>query len=89
MSGTMEGDDGEAKTRVGFQNYLGAAHTAQRSPSLKDALHRHSQTTTTTTAIMPPMSFTGVVTKVGAMQKTATVTVSRWVVHERTRKVAS
>ncbi|KAH8091736.1 nucleic acid-binding protein [Cristinia sonorae] len=35
---------------------------------------------------MPPMSFTGVVTKVGAMQKTATVTVSRWVVHERTRK---
>ncbi|THH28133.1 hypothetical protein EUX98_g6055 [Antrodiella citrinella] len=35
---------------------------------------------------MPPMAFTGVVTKVGAMQKTATVTVSRWVVHERTRK---
>ncbi|TCD61555.1 hypothetical protein EIP91_008267 [Steccherinum ochraceum] len=35
---------------------------------------------------MPPMSFTGVVTKVGAMQKTATVTVSRWVVHDRTRK---
>ncbi|EIN12893.1 nucleic acid-binding protein [Punctularia strigosozonata HHB-11173 SS5] len=35
---------------------------------------------------MPPMSFVGQVTKVGCMNKTATVTVSRWVVHPRTRK---
>ncbi|EPQ61355.1 nucleic acid-binding protein [Gloeophyllum trabeum ATCC 11539] len=35
---------------------------------------------------MPPMSFVGVVTKVGCMNKTATVTVSRWVVHKTTGK---
>lgn len=35
---------------------------------------------------MPPMAFTGQVTKVGCMNKTATVTVSRWAVHPRTRK---
>ena len=36
---------------------------------------------------MPPMSLKGVVTKVGAMSKTATVTVSRWVIHKQTGKV--
>ncbi|KJA25743.1 hypothetical protein HYPSUDRAFT_37198 [Hypholoma sublateritium FD-334 SS-4] len=35
---------------------------------------------------MPPMSFNGIVTKVGFMKKTATVTVSRWVVHNLTGK---
>ncbi|KAL4244188.1 universal ribosomal protein uS17 family protein [Abortiporus biennis] len=35
---------------------------------------------------MPPMSFIGTVTKVGFMNKTATVTVSRWVTHPRTHK---
>ncbi|PCH32959.1 nucleic acid-binding protein [Wolfiporia cocos MD-104 SS10] len=35
---------------------------------------------------MPPMAFTGVVTKVGFMNKTATVTVSRWIMHPRTGK---
>ncbi|KAF9813953.1 hypothetical protein IEO21_05389 [Rhodonia placenta] len=35
---------------------------------------------------MPPMAFTGLVTKVGFMSKTATVTVSRWVTHPRTGK---
>jgi len=32
------------------------------------------------------MAFTGIVTKVGAMNKTATVTVSRFVIHKRTGK---
>jgi len=32
------------------------------------------------------MAFTGLVTKCGFMHKTATVTVSRWVVHPRTGK---
>ncbi|KIP02245.1 hypothetical protein PHLGIDRAFT_112259 [Phlebiopsis gigantea 11061_1 CR5-6] len=36
---------------------------------------------------MPPMSFTGIVTKAGFMNKTATVTVSRHVAHPRTGKV--
>lgn len=36
---------------------------------------------------MPPMAFMGVVTKVGCMNKTATVTVSRLVAHRRTGKV--
>ncbi len=36
---------------------------------------------------MPPMSFVGVVTKAGFMKKTATVTVSRWVIDRRTGKV--
>ena len=36
---------------------------------------------------MPPMSFVGVVTKAGFMNKTATVTVSRWVIDKRTGKV--
>ncbi|KAH9077953.1 hypothetical protein EDB83DRAFT_2347216 [Lactarius deliciosus] len=35
---------------------------------------------------MPPMSFVGVVTKAGFMKKTATVTVSRWVIDKRTGK---
>ncbi|KAH9063268.1 hypothetical protein EDB87DRAFT_1604911 [Lactarius vividus] len=35
---------------------------------------------------MPPMSFVGVVTKAGFMNKTATVTVSRWVIDKRTGK---
>ncbi|KAL0565405.1 hypothetical protein V5O48_016620 [Marasmius crinis-equi] len=35
---------------------------------------------------MPPMAFQGLVTKVGFMNKTATVTVSRWVVHKVTGK---
>lgn len=38
---------------------------------------------------MPPMALTGVVTKVGFMQKTATVTVSRYMVHRKTHKVGS
>jgi small subunit ribosomal protein S17 len=33
------------------------------------------------------MAFTGIVTKVGAMNKTATVTVPRFVIHKRTGKV--
>jgi small subunit ribosomal protein S17 len=36
---------------------------------------------------MPPMAFRGLVTKVGFMKKTATVTVSRWVTHKITGKV--
>ncbi|KAI3622322.1 30s ribosomal protein s17 [Moniliophthora roreri] len=35
---------------------------------------------------MPPMAFQGLVTKVGFMNKTATVTVSRWAVHRVTGK---
>jgi len=35
---------------------------------------------------MPPMSFHGIVTKAGFMRKTATVTVSRWVIHKLTGK---
>jgi len=36
---------------------------------------------------MPPMTLKGIVTKVGVMRKTATVTVSRWVIHKQTGKV--
>jgi len=36
---------------------------------------------------MPPMAFNGVVSKAGFMKKTATVTVSRWVIHKLTGKV--
>ena len=36
---------------------------------------------------MPPMSFLGVVTKAGFMNKTATVAVSRWVIDAKTGKV--
>jgi len=32
------------------------------------------------------MSLSGIVTKVGAIRKTATVTVSRWVIHKQTGK---
>jgi len=35
---------------------------------------------------MPPMAFKGLVTKAGFMNKTATVTVSRWVIHKPTGK---
>ncbi|KAF8912980.1 hypothetical protein CPB84DRAFT_1670677 [Gymnopilus junonius] len=35
---------------------------------------------------MPPMSFHGIVTKAGFMNKTVTVTVSRWVIHKLTGK---
>ncbi|KAN0100519.1 hypothetical protein V8E55_000503 [Tylopilus felleus] len=35
---------------------------------------------------MPPMAFTGIVTKVGCMHKTATVTVYRNVIHKITGK---
>ncbi|PPQ81697.1 hypothetical protein CVT26_007770 [Gymnopilus dilepis] len=35
---------------------------------------------------MPPMAFQGIVTKAGFMNKTATVTVSRWVIHKLTGK---
>ncbi|KIK70864.1 hypothetical protein GYMLUDRAFT_184932 [Collybiopsis luxurians FD-317 M1] len=35
---------------------------------------------------MPPMAFRGLVTKVGFMDKTATVTVTRWVLHKITLK---
>ncbi|PFH54781.1 hypothetical protein AMATHDRAFT_120340, partial [Amanita thiersii Skay4041] len=35
---------------------------------------------------MPPMAFQGIVTKAGFMNKTATVTVSRWVLHKVTGK---
>lgn len=38
---------------------------------------------------MPPMTFKGIVTKVGVMKKTATVTVSRWVVHKQTGKACT
>jgi hypothetical protein len=40
-----------------------------------------------TTLNMPPMSFLGVVTKSGFMNKTATVAVSRWVIDAKTGKV--
>lgn len=36
---------------------------------------------------MPPMSFNGIVTKAGFMNKTATVTVSRQIIHKLTGKV--
>jgi len=36
---------------------------------------------------MPPMAFQGLVTKAGFMNKTATVSVSRWVFHKITGKV--
>ena len=36
---------------------------------------------------MPPMAFTGLVTKVGFIDKTATVTVSRFVTHPKVGKV--
>ena len=36
---------------------------------------------------MPPMSLIGQVTKVGFMEKTATVTVSRFIFHSKTGKV--
>jgi small subunit ribosomal protein S17 len=36
---------------------------------------------------MPPMALTGVVTKVGYMNKTATVTIPRYVIHKITGKV--
>ncbi|KAL0951354.1 hypothetical protein HGRIS_008058 [Hohenbuehelia grisea] len=35
---------------------------------------------------MPPMAFTGIVTKAGCMRKTVTVTVSRWATHKITGK---
>ncbi|KAG5647619.1 hypothetical protein DXG03_008972 [Asterophora parasitica] len=35
---------------------------------------------------MPPMGFNGTVTKAGFMDKTVTVTVSRWVIHKLTGK---
>ncbi|KAF5385310.1 hypothetical protein D9615_001417 [Tricholomella constricta] len=35
---------------------------------------------------MPPMGFNGIVTKAGFMDKTVTVTVSRWVIHKLTGK---
>ncbi|KAF5312760.1 hypothetical protein D9619_003000 [Psilocybe cf. subviscida] len=35
---------------------------------------------------MPPMAFQGIVTKAGYMNKTVTVTVSRWVIHKLTGK---
>jgi hypothetical protein len=38
---------------------------------------------------MPPMAFTGIVTKVGCMNKTATVTVYRNVIHKITGKVSA
>ncbi|KIY66188.1 nucleic acid-binding protein [Cylindrobasidium torrendii FP15055 ss-10] len=36
---------------------------------------------------MPPMALQGIVTKVGCINKTATVTVSRWMEHKVTGKV--
>jgi hypothetical protein len=42
---------------------------------------------TFTTLNMPPMSFLGVVTKAGFINKTATVAVSRWVIDAKTGKV--
>ncbi len=35
-----------------------------------------------------PLQLTGLVTKVGFMNKTATVTVSRWATHAKTMKVS-
>ncbi|KAJ7786189.1 hypothetical protein B0H16DRAFT_21543 [Mycena metata] len=35
---------------------------------------------------MPPLALRGIVTKVGVMNKTATVVVSRWAVHKLTGK---
>jgi ribosomal protein S17 len=42
-----------------------------------------------TLASLGPMQLKGIVTKVGFMNKTATVTVTRQVVHKRTGKVRS
>lgn len=39
--------------------------------------------------LMPPMTLKGIVTKVGVMKKTATVTVSRWVIQKQTGKVCT
>ena len=47
----------------------------------KSVLHR------TLVTAMPPMAFTGLVTKVGFIDKTATVTVSRFVTHPKVGKV--
>lgn len=41
----------------------------------------------TTISKMPPMAFNGIVTKAGFMNKTATVTVSRRIIHKLTGKV--
>jgi hypothetical protein len=38
---------------------------------------------------MPPMTLKGIVTKVGVMKKTATVTVSRWVIQKQTGKACT
>ena len=51
-----------------------------RPPSSSSGKHPYSST-------MPPMAFTGTVSRVGFMHKTATVTVTRWTVHPRTKKV--
>jgi len=51
-------------------------------PACAVALSRRHQDRST----MPPMSFLGLVTKAGFMKKTATVTVSRWVIDKKTGK---
>ena len=38
---------------------------------------------------MPPLRLTGIVTKAGFMNKTVTVTVSRWKTHSKTLKVGT
>jgi len=51
-------------------------------------LYIHEVPLLTIVSTMPPMAFNGVVTKAGFMNKTATVTVSRWVIHKLTGKVS-
>jgi hypothetical protein len=54
---------------------------------MRDRANIRQSVTRFTTPNMPPMSFFGVVTKAGFMNKTATVTVSRWVIDAKTGKV--
>lgn len=63
--------------------------TAQRSAdkSVRRLSHTTNCRTTALVAAMPPMAFTGSVSKVGFMNKTATVTVSRFVTHPKVGKV--
>jgi hypothetical protein len=70
---------------------LGIAGVEELSRSGRDTsfhtVHFIPCTTRSHSLTMPPMSFVGVVTKAGFMKKTATVTVSRWVIDKRTGKV--
>jgi hypothetical protein len=78
MSGSGTGRQGCA--RLGAFDRENIRLNIRRSASLEMG-------TRFTTLNMPPMSFLGVVTKAGFMNKTATVAVSRWVIDAKTGKV--